>query len=108
MISTLPKLRSDLDRRVQITPNGSALVIKDPLSGQFFRLQQAERFIADQLDGATPLNVLNTRVEKEFGASLAPERKKQSDKLHREMWNDMGVKDSTLDVAKAIADYASS
>jgi putative peptide zinc metalloprotease protein len=74
MISTPPKLRSDLDRRVQITPNGSVLVIKDPVSGEFFRLQQAERFIADQLDGATPLNVLNTRVEKEFGASLAPEK----------------------------------
>jgi multidrug resistance efflux pump len=73
-MSTLPKLRSDLDRRVQITPNGSVLVIKDPLSGQFFRLQAAEYFIADQLDGATPLNVLNTRVEKEFGASLAPEK----------------------------------
>jgi putative peptide zinc metalloprotease protein len=74
MISTPPKLRSDLDRRVQITPNGSVLVIKDPVSGEFFRLQAAEYFIADQLDGATPLNVLNTRVEKEFGASLAPEK----------------------------------
>ena len=74
MISTLPKLRSDLDRRVQTTPNGSVLVIKDPVSGEFFRLQEAERFIAEQLDGATPLNVLNTRVEKKFGASLAPEK----------------------------------
>jgi len=74
MISTLPKLRSDLDRRVQTTPNGSVLMIKDPVSGEFFRLQQAERFIAEQLDGATPLNVLNTRVEKKFGASLAPEK----------------------------------
>ena len=74
MISILPKLRSDLHRREHITPRGNVLVIKDPLSGQFFRLQQAERFIADQLDGATPLNVLHTRVEKEFGASLAPEK----------------------------------
>src|SRR5437773_4645056 len=74
MISTLPKLRSDLDRRMQTTPNGSVLVIKDPVSGEFFRLQEAERFIAEQLDGATPLNVLNTRVEKKFGASLAPEK----------------------------------
>jgi putative peptide zinc metalloprotease protein len=74
MISTLPKLRSDLDRRVQTTPNGSVLVIKDPVSGEFFRLREAERFIAEQLDGATPLNALNTRVEKKFGASLAPEK----------------------------------
>lgn len=48
-------------------------MIKDPLSRQFFRLQPAERFIAEQLDGATPLPVLNRRVEQEFGASLAPE-----------------------------------
>jgi len=74
MTSTLPKLRSDLDRRVQTTSNGSVLLIKDPVSGEFFRLQEAERFIAEQLDGATPLNVLNTRVEKKFGASLAPEK----------------------------------
>ena len=74
MIATLPKLRSDLDRRVQTTPNGSVLVIKDPVSGEFFRLQEAERFIAEQLDGATPLNALNTRVEKKFGASLAPQK----------------------------------
>src|SRR2546423_9021079 len=74
MISTLPKLRSDLDRRVQTTPNGSVLMIKDPVSGEFFRLQEAERFIAEQLDGTTPLNILNTRVEKKFGASLAPEK----------------------------------
>ena len=74
MISTLPKLRSDLDRRVQITSSGSVLVIKNPVSGEFFRLHEAERFIAEQLDGATPLNVVGTRVEKKFGASLAPEK----------------------------------
>ena len=74
MISTLPKLRSDLDRRVQITPSGSVLVIKNPVSGEFFRLQEAEGFIVEQLDGVTPLNVLKGRVEKKFGASLAPEK----------------------------------
>src|SRR5947209_4226759 len=74
MISTLPKLRSDLDRRVQITPSGSVLVIKNPVGGEFFRLQEAEGFIAQQLDGVTPLNVLKSRVEKKFGATLAPEK----------------------------------
>jgi len=64
MTSTLPKLRSDLDRRVQITPSGSVLLIKDPVSGEFFRLREAERFIAEQLDGFTPLNVLKSRVRR--------------------------------------------
>ncbi|MFN2508905.1 MAG: biotin/lipoyl-binding protein, partial [Chthoniobacterales bacterium] len=73
MTSTLPKLRSDLDRRVQSTPEGDVLVIKDPVSREFFRLRQAERFIAEQLDGATPVDVLQRRVEENFGATVEPE-----------------------------------
>ena len=73
MTSTLPKLRSDLDRRVQPDGDGNVLVIKDPLSREFFRLKEAERFIAEQLDGETPLEEVHRRVEQNFGASLAPE-----------------------------------
>ncbi|HSH40382.1 MAG TPA: efflux RND transporter periplasmic adaptor subunit [Chthoniobacterales bacterium] len=72
MTSTLPKLRTDLDRRVQNEPDGAVLVIKDPLSREFFRLKEAERFIAEQLDGETPLDAVQQRVEEKFGASLAP------------------------------------
>ena len=69
-----PKLRSDLDCRVQTTPDGTGiLMIKDPVRRQFFRLQNAERFIAEQLDGATPVPVLRDRVEEKFGASVGPE-----------------------------------
>lgn len=72
MSSAPPKLRSDLDQRLQ--PNaGTALVIKDPSSGRFFRLQDAEQFIARQLDGATSLEVVQKRTEEKFGAALAPE-----------------------------------
>ena len=49
------------------------MVIKDPVTGQFFRLRAPEQFIAQQLDGATPLEEVQRRVEKEFGAVLAPE-----------------------------------
>lgn len=73
MASTLPKLRSDLDRRVQTTPEGDVLVIKDPVSREFFRLREAGRFIAEQLDGTTPVEVVQQRVEENFGAKLAPE-----------------------------------
>ena len=73
MTSTLPKLRSDLDRRVQSDGDGSVLVIKDPLSREFFRLKPAERFIAEQLDGETPVDEVHRRVEQHFGATLPAE-----------------------------------
>ena len=73
MISSLPKLRSDLDLRQQATATGTALVIKDPASGQSFRFQEAEQFIAQQLDGNTPVEVVRQRAEEKLGVSLAPE-----------------------------------
>jgi len=73
MISSAPKFRSDLDLHQQTTANGTALVVRDPLSGELFRLRETERFIAQQLDGETPLDVVQRRVEKAFGARLAPE-----------------------------------
>jgi multidrug resistance efflux pump len=44
--------------------------VKDPRSGRFFRFGDLERFIAEQLDGATPLDVVRHRTETRFGASL--------------------------------------
>ena len=73
MPSTLPKLRTDLDRRFQTEGDCAVLVIKDPLSREFFRLKEAEGFIAEQLDGETPLEEVQRRVEGRFGATLAPE-----------------------------------
>ena len=74
VIGDRPKLRSDLDCRVQTAPDGSAvLLIKDPVRRQFFRLKEAERFIAEQLDGATPIPVLRNRVEEKFGAPVESE-----------------------------------
>jgi len=70
---SLPKLRSDLDLHPQTTDGGPVLVIKDPGNGQFFRLREAEEFIARQLDGATSMEVVHKRAEERFGAALAPE-----------------------------------
>jgi len=47
--------------------------VKDPLSGKFFRFRETEEFIAEQLDGETPLDVVRRRTEERFDASMAPE-----------------------------------
>jgi putative peptide zinc metalloprotease protein len=48
-------------------------VVKDPVSGEFFRFQEVERFIAEQLDGDNSLDVIRLRAEENFAAALAPE-----------------------------------
>src|SRR5258705_8126165 len=73
MNSSAPKFRSDLECRPQETANGTALVVKDPISGEFFRFQEVERFIAEQLDGDNSLDVIRLRSERKFEAALAPE-----------------------------------
>ncbi len=65
-----PRFRRDLT----IVPRQAAgerfFVVKDPASGRFFRFREAEHFIAEQLDGATPVDVVRRRAEAAFGASL--------------------------------------
>ena len=68
-----PKLRSDLRVSPQGVAEGATFVVKDPATGRFFRLRQAEQFIAQQLDGSVPLDVIPQRFEQKFGAPLAPE-----------------------------------
>jgi multidrug resistance efflux pump len=68
-----PKLRDDLIISQLSAAAGAAFVIKDPANGQFFRFKEPEHFIARQLDGATPPEVVCQRVEEEFGATLGPE-----------------------------------
>src|SRR5206468_1206138 len=45
---------------------------KDPAVGRFVRLKAPEYFIAQQFDGATPLEAIRRRGEEKFGASLSP------------------------------------
>ncbi len=71
------KLRSDLVVSRQETTDGTAFVVKDPATGRFFRLKEPEHFIAQQLDGSTPFDVIRRRVEETFGAPLAQETLEQ-------------------------------
>jgi multidrug resistance efflux pump len=70
VIASPPKLRSDLTVSQQQTVEGSVSILKDPVSGAFFRFRDAEQFIAEQLDGTTPLDVVRQRTEARFAASL--------------------------------------
>src|SRR6058998_2079579 len=71
MPTTHPKLRRDLVISRQETPGGLVFVVKDPLVGRFVRLKEPEYFIAQQLDGATPLEEVRRRGEEHFGAALS-------------------------------------
>jgi multidrug resistance efflux pump len=63
----LPKLRSDLRQSRQETAEGATFVLKDPVTGRYFRFREAEQFIAQQLDGTTPLEVVGQRAEAHLG-----------------------------------------
>jgi len=52
----------------------SAVVIKDPANGRFFRLKETEHFIAQQLDGTTTLEEVAQRIQERFGASVSKEK----------------------------------
>src|SRR5690348_11699808 len=72
MHPTPPRLRPDLTHSRQETPEGVIHIVKEPHSGNFYRLREAEWFIAQQLDGLTSAEQICVRVERRFGARLAP------------------------------------
>ena len=69
----LPKLRSDLRLSRQETAEGAAYIVKDPVTGRFFRFREAELFITKQLDGASPLDLVCRKVEERFGQPISTE-----------------------------------
>src|SRR5206468_9610017 len=71
MTSLLPKLRSDLRISRHETAAGTSYVVKEPSSGNFFRLGEAEYFILQHFDGKTPFEIVRQRVEQKFEASLS-------------------------------------
>jgi putative peptide zinc metalloprotease protein len=73
MISSLPRFRRDLTVSRQASAAGAVFVVKDPVRGRFYRLPEEAHFIADQLDGATPLDVVRARTVEKFGAQLPPQ-----------------------------------
>lgn len=70
IMGSSPRLRTDLIVRQQQTADGAVFIVKDPVSEQFFRFRDAEQFIAEQLDGETPLEAVRQRIEEKFGATL--------------------------------------
>src|SRR5881628_2671321 len=66
-----PTLRDDLIVSQQEQAGKTCFVLKDPLTGRFFRFREPERFIAQQLDGATPLDVVGRKVEERFGQPVS-------------------------------------
>ena len=73
MITSPPKFRSDLTISHQQVGGAPRYVVKDPRSGKFFRLGELEQFIAEQLDGETPLDAVRQQTEARFEGTLPPE-----------------------------------
>jgi len=73
VIPSPPRLRSDLTVSHQQVAGATRCVVKDPISGRFFRFGELEWFIAKQLDGETPLDMVRSRTETAFGGTLAGE-----------------------------------
>src|SRR5439155_4343333 len=65
-----PRLRSDLVISQQENAGRPAVVVKDPATGQFFRLKETESYILEQLDGSTSLDEVRKRVEQKFADPL--------------------------------------
>jgi putative peptide zinc metalloprotease protein len=72
MMTSLPRFRSDLELRRQSTPDGTMVLVDDPVSGACFRLHEFGYYIARQLDGATPVEVIWSRIGERLRSSLRP------------------------------------
>src|SRR5947207_4453402 len=64
------KLRNDLTVSEQQSTEETIFIVKNPVTGAFFRLREADWFIAGQCDGTTTLEVIRQRTEEKFGAAL--------------------------------------
>jgi putative peptide zinc metalloprotease protein len=73
MSSQYPKARKDLVVSKQEASGQTAYIIKDPVSGRFFRFKEEEQFIVQQLDGVTPQDAVCQRFETRFGLSCPSE-----------------------------------
>ena len=69
MVSS-PKLRADLLISPQVAGAETTFVVKDPVTQRFFRFGEVEHFVARQLDGSTPLDIVRQRVEQQFDQPL--------------------------------------
>jgi multidrug resistance efflux pump len=72
MVTTLPRLRRDLTKSRQEAGGSTSLVVKDPETSRFYRFRDAAGYIADRLDGETPLEEVRRAAETRFGGALPP------------------------------------
>jgi putative peptide zinc metalloprotease protein len=68
--ATAPRLRRDLVMSRQGPAESVVWVVKDPVTGRFFRFRQIEACILDLLDGATRLETIRQCVEAQFHSPL--------------------------------------
>jgi putative peptide zinc metalloprotease protein len=73
MASQYAKIRGDLVVSKQETSGKTTYIVKDPLTGRFFRFKEEEQFIVEQLDGATPQDIIRKRIEDSFGVFCSSE-----------------------------------
>jgi putative peptide zinc metalloprotease protein len=69
-LNAQPRLRTDLIISRQGSPEKLAVVIKDPITGRFFRFRETEAYILQHLRGVGSTEEIRRQVEEEFGASL--------------------------------------
>lgn len=67
-----PKLRSDLIVRAETEGAQAVYVIKDPLTGRFFRLRAPEYYLLSRADGVTPLAEAVRLTNERFGIQIPP------------------------------------
>jgi multidrug resistance efflux pump len=65
-----PSLRRDLLCRRQESAEGATWVVKDPASGEYYRMREVEGFVAAQMDGSCTLDRIQDRASTEFGIPL--------------------------------------
>jgi len=66
------KLRSDLIIRSQEEGDRTVYVIKDPITGRFFKLREPEHFLISQMNGATSTEGAVANFTDRFGAGVSP------------------------------------
>lgn len=65
-----PRLRTDLVVSRHDNTD-SSVVVKDPVSGRFFRFREIEAFILQELEGTASSEEIRRQVEAHFGATLS-------------------------------------
>ena len=72
METATPKLRSDLVIRAEADGEQTVYVVKDPLTGRFFRLRGPEYYLLSRADGATTAEEAAHLTNERFGINIPP------------------------------------